>query len=59
MISEHISQTFICNIREIKYDITHDGDMSIFTAENALHRALWRLHPAGSGAGCSKSVTVI
>ncbi len=40
MISEHISQTFMCNIRVIKYDVIHDGNVSIPTAENGLHRVL-------------------
>ncbi len=33
MISEHISQTFMCNIREIKYDIIHDDKVTIPTAK--------------------------
>jgi hypothetical protein len=66
MISEHISQTFLYDIRDdirydikddirydIKDDIIHDGKVSTPTTENALHRALSKSRSAGSSAGCS------
>ncbi len=40
MISKHISPTFVCNIKKIKYNIIHDDKVSKPTAENMLHRAL-------------------
>ena len=64
MISEHISQTFLYDIRDdirydIKDDIIHDGKVSTPTAENVVHRALSKSRSAGSSAGCLKSATVI
>ncbi len=40
MTSEHISQIFMYNISDIKYDIIHDFKVSIPTSGNVLGRAL-------------------
>ncbi len=52
MISEQISQTFVCNIRKIKYDM-----MARCLYPSPKMRSKSR--SAGSSAGCSKSATVI
>ncbi len=36
MISEYISQTFMYNIKDIKYDIIHDFKVSIPISETCL-----------------------
>jgi hypothetical protein len=50
MISEHISQTFMYNIRDIKYDTIHDFKVSIPTSKNVLGRDLSKSLSAGSSA---------